>query len=186
MLLRLPDSVPQADQLLLRLADLPVQPLLLLRKGTHLRRTAQGTAPLGGRTAGKGTAHVDLLSVQRDHADAVPQRLRHGCGMIDGVEHQRAPQQRGQHRPEAVITGQQRIRHGDIAGVTSRLRHLRRRTLPAHGGEREEGSPAGVLAFERVHRRLGGRLVLHHNVLEIGAQRRFHRRDIGFFHLDKL
>ena len=176
-------AVLQFLSLFRQLAQLALQlcnGCLLFRKlclqALDLAATGQNAVSGPHRTAGKRTAHIDLLPVQCDRADAVMRGARHHVGVVDVVKNHGSAQQRGQHIAEFRVAGDQRVGNADIAAVARRFVHLARRLRGLHRGQREESCPPGFSALEGVHRRFGGPFVLHHTVLQVCSKGDFQRR----------
>ena len=162
----------------LGLGHASIQTLDLALQTLDLRGTGQSAVVTCGRTTRKRTADVDLLTVQRDHADAVAQGLSHSGGVIDVIKDHSATQERGNDVREAGIGRHKGICHRHVARKACGTLHLVGLGLGAHRGQREEGGTTRVLALQGVHSGLGGRLVLHHDVLQVCAKSGLHGGDV--------
>ena len=180
------DLLTESHQLSLGVGDGGLKSLEILLQPLDLGGTGQSAVLTSCGASRKGTAHVDLLAVQRDHTDTVFQRLGHGRGVVDMIEHQSSSQQGGENAAVSFVTGYKGIRHGHVACKAGCAAHLLGLHRGTHGGEGVEGGTACVCALQGVHGGLGGVLVLHHDVLDVAAQRRLHGGDIVLLHRNEL
>ena len=180
------DLLTEGVQLGLSVGDGGLQTLEVLLHALDLGGTGQSAVLAACGASRKGASHVDLLAVQGDHADAVFQRLGHGGGVVDVVEHQSSAQQRGQDSLISFVASNEGIGHGHKARKASGAAHVIGLQGGAHGRQGIEGGTARIGALQGVHGGLGGVLVLHHDVLEVGAQGGLHGGDVILLHRDQL
>ena len=90
--LQLGDGLFQFSKLAGNGIHLAVQRFDLLFHGTDLARATENTAAVSDRTASKGTAHLDLLTVKGNDLDIIFQRLCHFGGVVDMIKDHGAPQ----------------------------------------------------------------------------------------------
>ena len=137
-------------------------------------------------TTGKGTANVDLLTVQRDNTHAVALLFCHDVGMVDSVKHHRSAQQGGQDVFEFSVGFDKRIGNSDVTRVASRRFHFLGGRCGLHRCQREKCRAASLAAFEREHGGFCGGFILYNNVLQVGSQRNLHGGDVAVLHRDDL
>ena len=138
------------------------------------------------RTARKGAARVDHLTVKGHDLDAEARLARHfGC-VIQIVEYHGSAKQRGNDVIKAGFTGYKVGSNADITAARLCLFHLSRHALRTHRGDREEGRAACLCTLERVDRRLCNSLVLHDDVLQIDTERDLNGSDVFLLYADDL
>ena len=91
--------------------------------------------------------------------------------MFNGIKNHRSAKQRGNDARELILTTHKLIRIGDKAVEATGLLHLMRRALLLHGRNGEEGRATRLVLLKRVHGRLRGLLVFHHDVLKVCGKR---------------
>ena len=106
--------------------------------------------------------------------------------MVDVIEHQGSAQQRGQDSLISFVAGNEGIGHGHKARKARCPLHVVCLGGRPHGGQGIECGTARVGPLEGVHGGLGGILVLHHDVLEVGTQGGLHGGDVVLLHRDEL
>ena len=169
-----------------QLSDVPLDLGQFALHTLDLAGAAENAALLLDRTARERTAHVDLLAVQRDHADTVARGLSHRRCVIDGIKNNRASEKRRQNVCKFSIGVDELIRHVHVAGIACRRLHFTRLARRSHRGQGEEGRTSCLAPLEGVHSGLGRALIVNDDVLQIGSQRRLDGRDIAIIDRDQL
>ena len=132
--------------------------------------TGEDAATCANGTARKGTACIDLLTVERDNAHAIVQSLCHNAGVLDVIKHNDSAKQRGKDLAEFLFGIYKAIGNTDIPFKACRLGNLLGGLARLHRGQREEGRSACLAALEGVHCRLCGGFILNDDVLQICAK----------------
>ena len=141
----------------------------------QLLLAAEHTHAAGSGAAGKRTAGVDDLSVQRDDAVAVAQVFGHSGGFGQILDHDDAAEQ----VIDDVLVA--RVALDQIGGDLGGAGEAAGEAGALHGIQRQEGGAACALVLQKADGRTGAALVLDHDVLQSKAEGRLDGGLIAFF-----
>ena len=151
-----------------------------------LARAGKNSATRANRSTRKRTAHVDLLTVERDGTDAIMERLCHDGGVVDVIEYNGSAEKRRQNACEFLVGFDELIGNADISRKACGIAHLLGRRRGLHRGQREEGRASRLSALKGKHCRLGGCLVLNDDVLKICTECDLDGSDVAILNRDHL
>ena len=152
-------------------------------KRRNIRISRKNTGLMKLLTAGKRTASIDYLTVERHYLQVISPRAGNPVGAVYVLCYCSPSEQIPDDSGKFFIALYQSVGAPHKAAVGYSVGLYR---VGTDSGKRKEGCTAGAGALEKINSRLGAFLVLADYMLHTVSQRSFYRRNILFFGFDKL
>ena len=155
------------EKLLLQFPDLGIQGAHFLSEGFNFGAAAEGAGGFCRRTPSEGAPCVDQLAIQRHHPELIPGPLGDGHSGVQILRHNHPAKKPG-HDP--FKTG---IVCNQVSGQPYKPRLAGEgadvQPVSLHRGAGQEGGPPSPVPGKLPDGRLGGFLILSHNILHGAA-----------------